>query len=393
VLILPIHEARAGAKLAMSVMHPKQRDQELLKAGFVLDDPIIGRLKSMEVQQVFVEFPGLDDLDKYVAASFPPERRALFQQAKNVIGANEKSTQPVVRYSDYLDATRELIKSILSNPFAVMLDVLSTGTDEVAHATGVAHLAVVLGLKLDAYLIKERPRLSPTHAKDVGALGVAAMLHDLGKTKLPPELRKFTSINPPANETDRQAWEKHTQLGYDIIHGGIDAATAAAVLHHHQRFDGTGFPQLKRPDGSTLHFSGGQIHVFARIIGAADLFERLAVAPDGKRRPNYQVLHWIQHSFAGWIDPEIFGVMPQVIPPFSPGRAVRLSDGTEALVTGFQPFSPYQPLVKRFDRQTQKLQDETIDLRTGTLKIEALDGAMLSELEAFPLGSEKPLPA
>lgn len=383
-LILPIHEAKAGAKLAMSVMHPKQREQELLKAGFVLEDAVIARLKSLEVHQIFVDFPGLDDLDKYVAASLSPERKVVFQQVKEAISANERSTRPVVKYDGYLDATREFVKTILANPQnAVLLDVLHGAADEVSHATGVAHLALVLGLKLDAYLIKERPRLAPAQAKDVSGLGVAGMLHDIGKTKLPPELRKFNSTHLPPIEADRIEWEKHAQLGYDIVHGNVESTTAAAVLHHHQRFDGNGFPQLKRDQG-TLKLSGGQIHVFARILAAADLFERLATLPDGKRRPNYQVLHWIKTQYASWLDPEVLNTLPQVIPPFSPGRRVTLSDGTEALITGFHPFTPYQPVLKRYDAKTQQLHSEAIDLRSSPLKIEALDSVPLTQLESPP---------
>lgn len=382
-LILPIQEAKAGAKLAMSVMHPRQREQELLKAGFVLDDMVIARLKTLDVQQVFVEFPGLDDLDQYVAAALSPERRVVYQQVKEAISANERSTRPVVKYAGYLEATREFVKTILANPMnAVLLDVLQGAADEVSHATSVAHLAIVLGLKMDAYLIKERPRLTPQQAKDVGTLGVAGMLHDIGKTKLPPELRKYNSINQPQSDADRKEWQKHTQLGYEIIHGQVESTTAAAVLHHHQRFDGDGFPQLRRGDQGVTRLSGGQIHIFARILAAADLFERLASLPDGKRRPNYQVLHWIHTQYSSWIDPEVLNTMPQVIPPFSPGRRVRLSDGSEAVVAGFHPFSPYRPLVKRFDIKTQHLHDEAIDLRDSELQIEALDGVPLSELDA-----------
>jgi HD-GYP domain-containing protein (c-di-GMP phosphodiesterase class II) len=381
VLILPINEVKPGAKLALSVMHPRQRDQELLKAGFLLDDTIIKRLKSMEVQQIFVDFPGLDDLDDLIAPTLSPERQQIYEQIKTTIAGNEKSTRPVVKFGSYVSATRDFVKIIMSRPQnAVLLDILHKTDDEVAHATGVAHLAIVLGLKLDAYLIRERSRLSAMHAKDVTNLGVAGMLHDIGKSKLPPELRQYHSLNLPKSEADLAEWEKHAYMGFEMIRGEVDATTSATVLHHHQRFDGKGFPDSPNRDPGTRP-SGSQIHCFARILAVADMFERLSAQSNGISRTNYQVLHVMKTKYASWFDPEVLATLPQVIPPFSPGRRVRLSDDTDAIVAGFSPYTPYQPLVKRIDVADLKLTGEAVDLRDSKLTITAIDGQSLTDLE------------
>lgn len=380
-LIQSIHEVRPGAKLAVGVMNPRIRDQELLKAGFVVDEPIIARLKSMDVTQVFVDFPGLEDLDWIVLSSLSPERKEIYSQIKSVITDSEQNVQPLVRYGAYVEATRNFVKTIIASPEnAVLVDVLAKNDDAIEHAAGVAHVALVLGLKLDGYLMRERSRLPSHVAKDVTSLGVAAMLHDIGKSRLPKELRHHHSLNPPESDEAMHEWQKHAQYGFEMIRGQTDATTAAAVMQHHQHFDGTGFPELHRGE-SKVRMSECRIHCFARILRAADLFDRLSLAPDGTRRTNYEILFLMRTRYAKWLDPDVLAALPTVIPPFSPGRRVTLSDLTQAIVINFSSYAPYQPLVKRMNPSDMTVEEQAIDLRKGTLRVIALDGVLLETLE------------
>lgn len=378
-LILSIDEVRPGTKLAMGVMHPEQRNQELLRAGFILDEAVIEKLRSLNIRQVFVDFPGLDDLDKYMEPFLGPERQQIYQGVKAAIGSAERERRPIAPYSTYYTATRDFIKLLVTRPEnRAMLDLLGADTGdggaEVAHATAVAHLALVIGLRMEPFLIRERPRLTADKARDVTNLGVAGMLHDIGKTKLSPAARKANLLAVPSSEEDKLEWESHPQAGYDLIHNQVETTTAAAVLHHHQRYDGSGFPRRSRDDIS-MGFSGSSIHPFARILAAADLFERLSTTDDGRRRTNYEVLRIITTDYAAWLDPEVLATLPQVLPPFSPGRRVALSDGTSAIVTGFNPRDPYRPPVKRIRLDDFQLTDQVVELDDGSgLHVAEIEG-------------------
>ncbi|HEY0007080.1 MAG TPA: hypothetical protein VGB55_00005, partial [Tepidisphaeraceae bacterium] len=98
-LVLPTHDVKVGMKLAMSVMNPRKREQELLRAGFALDKAIIERLKSLDVTHVFVEFEGLDDLDALLMPLLSPERQAIYQTVKATIARSQQQDNPVVKYS------------------------------------------------------------------------------------------------------------------------------------------------------------------------------------------------------------------------------------------------------------------------------------------------------
>lgn len=383
-LILSIHEVRAGSKLAMGVMNPRVPGQELLRPGFVLDDAIIGRLQTMGVPQVFVDFPGLEDLDAVLLTTLSPERQQVYLQVRDAIVESERSVQPVVKFNDYVEATRELVKSLVGSPGrGILLDVLAKSDDAIEHATNVAHLAVVIGIKMDAYIMRERTRLPGHLAKDVTDLGVAAMLHDIGKSKLPKELQSFHSLNLPKTEAELDEWHKHARHGYEMVRSSTDATTAATILQHHQNFDGTG-ASMSAAGQEAKRLSRDGIHVFARILRVADLFDRLSLREDRTRRTNYEVLHLLRTQHANWLDPEVLAILPQVVPPFSPGRRVTLSDNTKAIVIGFDPKTPYEPSVKRIDLESLKVSDEVIELKKAGLRITELDGVPLTTLEPLP---------
>lgn len=117
------------------------------------------------------------------------------------------------------------------------------------HAHAVARLCRMVGLRLgfdDAAL--ENLRL-------------AALLHDAGLLRLPfPHLGSRWDL--PAEE--RRVWETHPEHGARMIHMlGLPAEAATAVLGHHERWDGTGYP-----GGHTK----AQVPLSARIIGVCDVF-------------------------------------------------------------------------------------------------------------------------
>jgi HD-GYP domain-containing protein (c-di-GMP phosphodiesterase class II) len=365
VLILAIDEAKPGMKLAAPVLHPEAPEQELLKRGYVLEEKVLRRLTEMGIDVVYVDYPGLDDLDRHLAVNLSPARQAIYQQIKKTITAVQRQTRAEVTYTDYYAGTRELITTLLSQgQHPVFIDQMSRlGTDAVGHATAVAHLSLLLGLKLERYLIDERSRLDLQHAREVVNLGVAGMLHDLGKCKLPEPLQHHNATDLPDDANDRTEWEGHARLGYEMIHRGIEPSAASAVLHHHQRYDGSGFPAMKHKDGTVASLEAKKIHIFSRIVMVADLYDRLATSSDHRgRRSNLEVLHRIRTSYAAWCDPVVLAALQAITPPFPPGSRIGLSDGSMAVVVDVHPDKPYAPKVKRMVGAEMTLEDEPLDL-------------------------------
>lgn len=231
-------------------------------------------------------------------------------------------------------------------------------------------------------------------ARDVSNLGVGAMLHDIGMLRLEPTvLRRW---NATRDESD-PAWREHVNLGYQMVRGEIEPSSAAAIQHHHQHFDGSGFPATSEVRGYPTAPMGSDIHVFARIVAAADLLDRLrhpAHAPLSDERtapsiPAVRALRMMQQSpYFGRLDPIVFRALISVVPPYPPGTMVGLNDGRRAVVTDWSVEDPCRPTVHTLSTALSDPLDkdaERIDLRGSTsLRIVEADGFDVSRDNFFP---------
>jgi HD-GYP domain-containing protein (c-di-GMP phosphodiesterase class II) len=97
----------------------------------------------------------------------------------------------------------------------------------------------------------------------VELIRLAGSLHDLGKLAIPEEILRKPA---PLTEAERLVLERHPQIGYRMLESlGVDPV-AEWVLHHHERWDGAGYP-----DG----VFGEQIPLGARIIFVADAYDAM----------------------------------------------------------------------------------------------------------------------
>ncbi len=348
-------------KLAASVISPENSQHELLKRGYVLDDVVLHRLRGLGVESLYVQYPGLEDLDRHLGPDLSPSLLKVYGQIKATIAAIQKTAQPTVGFADYYVAIREMVLTLLANgnhPNYVDLISSRMGNDAVHHAAAVSHLALTLGIRLHAYLISQRKRLSASHASEIVNIGVAGMLHDIGLARLPAGVQAVSDIAPPTDPKLLAEWQSHCEIGYAMVRGGIESSAAAAVLNHHQHFDGGGFPVILGRDGKRRFHEGEQIHVFARIVSAADLFDNLAHPPGhSTRRCNATVHQIIEEKFGHWIDPVIHRTLLAAVPPYPPGTRVRLSGGRHAVVVAIDGERPWQPTVRMVDADG-RLSDE-----------------------------------
>jgi two-component system cell cycle response regulator len=116
--------------------------------------------------------------------------------------------------------------------------------------------------------VARRMGFSPEH---VELIRVAGTLNDIGKLALPDDL---LSKPGPLTAEERQTVERHAQIGYQILDSlGIDSI-ATWVLHHHERWDGDGYPE---------RLAGERIPLGSRILFVADAYE--AMTNDQAWRP------------------------------------------------------------------------------------------------------------
>jgi diguanylate cyclase (GGDEF)-like protein/putative nucleotidyltransferase with HDIG domain len=108
-------------------------------------------------------------------------------------------------------------------------------------------------------------------AEQVELIRLAASLHDLGKLAIPEEILRKTG---ELRDTERLVLERHPQIGYRMLDSlGVDPV-AEVVLHHHERWDGAGYPEGLQKE---------EIPLGARIIFVADAYD--AMTSDQAYRP------------------------------------------------------------------------------------------------------------
>jgi putative nucleotidyltransferase with HDIG domain len=112
-----------------------------------------------------------------------------------------------------------------------------------------------------AKLIAMNMELSPTQ---VDAVEMAALIHDIGKIKVPAEI---LSKPGPLDEVEYLLVKTHPMAGYNLLKNvDFPWPIAEIVLQHHERLDGSGYP---------LGLRGEEIRLESRIIAVADVLEAM----------------------------------------------------------------------------------------------------------------------
>jgi HD-GYP domain-containing protein (c-di-GMP phosphodiesterase class II) len=168
-------------------------------------------------------------------------------------------------------------------------------------------------------------------------LGVGLLLHDIGKLAVPPEILQKPG---PLTPEEWEAMKAHPMLGVQILRQaeGISPLARAVVRSHHERWSGGGYP-----DGH----SGEEIHQFARIAAAADVFD--ALTSDRyyrKALPMHEGYDFVASRGGRDFDPEVVDAFRSLVAPFPPGTGVVLSDGSCGLVKEVRQDAVKSPVVR-----------------------------------------------
>jgi HD-GYP domain-containing protein (c-di-GMP phosphodiesterase class II) len=344
-LRVTISQARIGMRLALPLRHPL-RGNTLLAEGFVLDEQLIAKLRSIGIREFWVEYPNTEQIKRYVSPAVLQQQNYVISTVAEVFDHVHRQAYAELDFANYRRTLQGLIESLVKDPTAASYIVELGGRHEsdLRHSSEVCFLSLLLGLKLQGYLIQQRKRLLARDARNVISLGLGAMLHDIGMTALTAEVRdRYERFR---DESDPQ-WKRHVTVGHKLVSGSVPASAAGVVLHHHQHFDGSGFPEIGKVDGKACGLRGEDIHVFARIVCVANHFDRLRQLGDGSMQPRVRVLkQMICSPLARRFDPVVLGALPLVVPAYPPGSLVTLSNGQRAVIANWHPEAPCQPTVQ-----------------------------------------------
>ncbi len=213
-----------------------------------------------------------------------------------------------------------------SELFWLANDPAAAGTEYIA-----AHLASVgvLSIRIGADLGYDRRQLLD--------LGLAAFLFDIGLWKLPPRLLDKTDALTP----DEQAqYHSHPRMSVDLIRRSDlqRDGLLEAVLEHHEREQGQGYPQ---------GLPGSAIHPHAKIIGLADTYTRLTSPrpPQARLLPHDAIREIVRSKHESFPSALIKALLSE-ISVFPPRTLVRLNTGEVGRVVGVNRNHPLRPKIE-----------------------------------------------
>lgn len=198
---------------------------------------------------------------------------------------------------------------------------------------------------------------------DLQVLGLGALLMDVGKTRIPTEV--LVKKEKP-NAREKLLLQKHVEFGREIARrvDGVDARVIQIIGSHHERYNGTGYPQ---------GLKGNDIPVFARIAGIIDTYDAMTTfRPYAEAISTYDAMRKLNDLAGVEFQAEMVEQFIQAVGIFPVGTLVELSTGEIGVVI-------CQNRTRRLRPQIMLLTDEdktalesfkTIDLRT-----QLIDGA------------------
>lgn len=260
-------------KPGMKIDHPvmDRMGRELVARGAEVDDYQIEGLIRLGIMTVYIQEyvketeqgePKLSDAARRNVEKYRADDRSKVTLSDSVRKRVSEGIQYIYNDTEsenFADTTNSIAASLLAaieENDAMAVDITSLKTSDeytFKHSVDVATIGMIIAKTLGL------------PSQQIYEIGISGLLHDVGKTKVPPEI-----LNKPAR-LDREEFEimkQHSVYGYRILQerGDYNEAIEMGVLQHHEKMNGSGYP---------VGAYGGNISSYARILAVADIYDAL----------------------------------------------------------------------------------------------------------------------
>ncbi|NOU94773.1 HD domain-containing protein [Paenibacillus sp. LMG 31456] len=172
--------------------------------------------------------------------------------------------------------------------------------------------------------------------KDLMPVALSGLLHDIGNAKVDSAIL----YNPKKLTPDElEEMKQHTVIGYNLLKGvaAINEGVKLSAIQHHEREDGSGYPN---------GIKGDKIHLYSKIVAIADMFHAMTSDRYHKKATSrYQVLDQLFTESFGKLDPVMVQTFIQKVTQFHNGVLVKLSDGRIGEIVFSDRANPTRPWV------------------------------------------------
>lgn len=228
-----------------------------------------------------------------------------------------------------LNIVEHITDSVTRNPRALLSLVRLKNCDEYTYMHSIAVSAMMIALA-------KQLRMDATQ---IHLAGLAGLMHDLGKAFIPNDI-----LNKPGKLTEDEFYiiKSHPVAGYEMMllkDEQIDVAILDACLHHHEKFDGSGYPE---------GLKGGDISEFAKMTSVCDVYDAITSNRPYKEGWDPAISVQKMASWDGHFDARIFQAFVKTLGIYPIGSLVSLESDRLGIVVDQSEESLLKPIIKVF---------------------------------------------
>ncbi len=362
-ILLSTSELAAGTYTATDLHDENNR--LLLKGGSLLTDKHVELLQSRKVQSVYVEKEGTEDIcpKDVVAPELRTECQTALARAMKGLSRQAEARQIAIDTQVIHELTTGLVEELFSSKvnLVTMLDIRDWDNRLYQHSVNTAVLAILLAKSMKF------------SEEDCKSLAMGMMFHDCGQLLLPREVfEKSGDLTPE----ERAVANKHARMGFKrMVHAAaMPSMSAYVILRHHERVDGTGYPD---------NIGGDDLHPLARIACVVEAFDAMtSLRPYRKTMMPDQAVCEILRQSGTAFDQQVALALARHIAIYPVGSAVQLNTGETGFVVSTPSGNTTRPVVRLFygpDGRRQQLED--VDLTKDRSRLVARSGVSMDVLK------------
>jgi len=254
-----------------------------------------------------------------------------------------------------LEDAKELITNIISklnNNDNAVLHLMEEGQEGDKYHCHVFHVSILALMLGKALALSEQELIH---------LGLGALFHDLGKSKIP---KQIIYNNPEISTAEKNYLKLHVRYALDKISytPNFPAQVTEIISQHHEYLDGSGYPQK---------LSAAQINLLTQIVTIANEYDNLCNPMDKHpARSPYHALSYLYKHKNKQLNQKVLGLLVKELGIYPPGSIVQLCNEKIALVISVSRDNILQPNVLVYDPSIPKNNAPIVALAKFNLNIE-----------------------